>query len=162
MPILKVVTYPDRILIEKTSEIRIVRKQVKSLIANMIETMYAQEGVGIAANQVGVSKRIFIASPSGKRGDAMVFINPVILKHAGVQVGPEGCLSVPSVALEIRRAKYIAYEALNEAGELISGQASDFLARIIQHEIDHLNGKLIIDCVDFDQRQTALSVYNRL
>ena len=159
---LKVMTYPNPILAKRAETVREVNSQILALIRSMIETMYAESGVGIAAPQIGISKRIFIASPNAKEGEEMAFINPVIFKATGEQIGLEGCLSLPDVSGEVRRAKTIEFEYLDTGGKKRQGKATDFLARIFQHELDHLDGKLLIDRIDFDQRQEILSNYQRL
>ena len=162
MAILKVVVYPNPVLSKKALPVTEIAEEERALIRNMIKTMYAESGVGIAAPQVGISKRIFIASPNAKPGEEKVFINPVIFKTVGEQVGLEGCLSLPDVSGEVRRAKKIEFEYLDLDGKKKQGEACDFMARIFQHELDHLDGKLLIDRVDFDQRQEILSSYQRL
>ena len=159
---LKVVVYPNPILTKKAELVRKIGENEKRLIRQMIQTMHDEGGVGIAAPQVGVSKRIFIASPETKNGTEMVFINPVIFKSSGDQIDLEGCLSLPGISGEVRRFKKIEFEYMNEGGKVVQGKALDFLARIFQHELDHLDGKLLIDRVDFDQRQALLSEYQRL
>ena len=159
---LRVTHYPEKVLAVRTAPVSSVGPGERRLIQDMIDTMRAEGGVGLAANQIGVPKRIFVISQSGKPGDERVFVNPVIRRKSGTQIGGEGCLSVPDVALKVRRARHVEYEALNQKGELVRGKADDFLARIIQHEMDHLDGKLIIDRVDFDARQKALSQYESL
>lgn len=159
---LKVVVFPNPILTKKASPVSKIGPAEKTLIEQMIHTMYEEGGVGLAAPQVGVSKRIFIASPDGRRGEEMVFVNPVILSSAGEQTGPEGCLSLPGIASEVCRAKILEFECLDRNGKYIRGSATDFLARIIQHELDHLDGKLLLDRVDFNQRQELLDHYQRL
>lgn len=162
MATLKVVTYPNPILAKKAESVLEVNPQIVTLIRNMIQTMHAEGGVGIAAPQVGVLKRIFIANPNATPGEEVAFINPVIFKATGEQIGLEGCLSLPDVSGEVRRAKTIEFEFLDLNGKKKQGKATDFLARIFQHELDHLDGKLLIDRVDFDQRQEILSSYQRL
>ncbi len=157
-----VVTYPNEILAKKAVVVKEIGRSELDLIRGMIDAMYREKGVGIAAPQIGVSKRIFIASENAKPGEEVVFINPVIFKLTGEQTGPEGCLSLPGVYGEIRRAKQIEFEHLDQNGKKVQSEASDFLARIIQHEIDHLDGRLLIDRVDFDRRQELLSTYRRL
>jgi len=159
MAILKVLTYPNPILQKKAETVQKIGPAEQRLIQDMIETMYTDDGVGLAAPQVGVSKRIFVASPTAKPGEEMVFINLKILESSGTQIGPEGCLSLPGISGQVQRAKKIKYEAMDKNGKWIAGEASDFLARIIQHELDHLDGKLLIDRVDFLQRQEILSEY---
>ena len=162
MATLKVVVYPSPVLTKKAEPVTHIGVTERTLIRNMVQTMYAEGGVGIAAPQVGVSKRIFVASPNAKPGEEEVFINPVVFKSSGEQVGFEGCLSLPEISGEIRRAKYVEFEYLNLDGKKKQGKVSDFMARIFQHELDHLDGKLLIDRVDFDQRQEILSSYQRL
>ncbi len=162
MKICKIVTYPNPILTKKSEPVKFVGTFEVDLIQKMIQAMYREGGVGIAAPQVGVSTRIFIASPNAKPGEEMIFINPVIFKQTGEQIGVEGCLSLPGVSGEVRRAKRIEFECMDQDGKLIQGIADDFLARIIQHELDHLDGKLLIDRVDFDQRLELLNSYQRL
>ena len=159
---LKIVIYPNPILTRKAAPVSEIGPSERALIKNMIETMYAESGVGIAAPQVGVSKRIFIASPDARPGEEIVFINPVIHQSFGTQIGLEGCLSLPDISGEIKRAQKIEYEYRDEAGKRTQATAFDFLARIIQHELDHLDGKLLVDRVDFDRRQELLSSYQRL
>ena len=156
---MKVVLYPHAVLCKPSAQVRKIGNADRQLIQQMTETMYASEGVGIAAPQVGVSKRIFIASPQGKRGGEKVFVNLRILKQEGEQTGMEGCLSLPGIGAEVTRAKSVVFEAMDEEGRRFEGRAENFLARIIQHELDHLEGKLIIDRVDLDQRQALLSEY---
>ncbi len=160
--ILKVLTYPNPILREKAHPIDVIGTTETNLIRKMIQTMHAEGGVGIAALQVGVLKRILIANPEAQPGEEIVLINPVVTKASGEQVGPEGCLSLPGISGNVRRAKKIEYTYLNIEGKLEEALAADFLARVIQHELDHLDGKLLIDRVDFDQRQALLSAYQRL
>lgn len=159
MSILKVLTYPNPILKKKAEPVASIGPAEKRLIRDLIETMYTDDGVGLAAPQVGISKRIFVSSPNGKPGEEMVFVNPKILESSGIQIGPEGCLSLPGISGQVQRAKKIKYETMAEDGSLITAEASDFLARVIQHELDHLDGKLLIDRVDFSQRQEILSEY---
>ena len=159
MAILKVLTYPNPLLQKKATRVETVSSTEKQLIRDMIETMYTDDGVGLAAPQVGVSKRIFIASPNATPGEEMVFINLRILESSGTQIGPEGCLSLPGISGQVQRAKKIKYETMTENGKIVLGEATDFLARIIQHELDHLDGKLLIDRVDFSKRQEILSEY---
>ena len=160
--LLKILTYPDPVLRKKSSPVATIGKGEHELIRAMIATMYVEEGVGIAAPQVGVLQRILIASPDAHPGEEIVLINPVIVETFGEQVASEGCLSLPGISGEVRRAKKIEYTYLDFDGKELKGQASDFLSRIIQHELDHLDGKLLIDRVDFDQRQALLSTYQRL
>jgi len=138
--------YPDPILRKKSEEVKEINEEVRRLIRDMFEIMYKNQGVGLAAPQIGVLKRIAVVDiGSGPQ----VFLNPKILKKKGKEISEEGCLSVPGVFLRIKRAKEIEVEALNEEGESFRLRATDLLSRCLQQEIDHLNGILIIDRVSF-------------
>jgi len=162
MSILKIKTYPDPILKKKAATVTQFGPEEQKLFDNMIETMYEEDGVGLAAPQVGVSKRIFIASPTMTQGEEYVFVNPEIIEVRGRELGLEGCLSLPGISGEIPRAKVIRFKALDRSGKPVEMEIKDFFARIIQHELDHLNGILLIDRVDFDKRQELLASYQRL
>lgn len=134
---------------KKAEEIKKITPEIKELVKDMIETLLKgeQEGVGLAAPQVGVSKRIFIARTEN---GLAIFINPKIIKKSrGIQTLEEGCLSLPGIYLKIKRAKLLELEALDIAGKKINIKAEGFFARILQHEMDHLDGVLIIDRVNF-------------
>ena len=163
MGVLKVIEYPNPILSKKAEPVRKLGKEDLHLVEDMIDTMYEEDGVGIAAPQVNISKRIIIVSPQAKAGEEQAYINPEIIEVSQeAELGLEGCLSVPGISCEIWRSKRVKMRALNSNGEKIVLEFQDFPARVIQHEIDHLNGILIIDRVDFNQRQTLLSGYQRL
>ena len=133
------------------------------LIKDMIDTMYQEDGVGLAAPQVGVSKRIIVVSPNARRGEERVYINPEIIESSPEkEIGLEGCLSLPGISCEVQRSKKIKFKALDLNGVEQAEELLNFPARVIQHEIDHLNGVLIIDRVDFNQRQSLLGTYRRL
>lgn len=156
MSILRVETYPSEILRKVAKPVDEVTPNLVQLIQDMIETMYKEEGVGLAAPQIGVSKRIIIASPQAKPGTEKVYLNPEITKKEGETLGLEGCLSLPGIAAEVNRATKITFTALDLQGNKITVKAEDFFARIIQHEIDHLDGKLFIDHVAFSERKELL------
>ena len=142
--------YPDPILRKKSEEVRELTTEIKTVIREMLKIMIKNQGIGISAPQIGILKRIIaINTKSGPE----VFINPKIRKiskKAGIM--EEGCLSFPGLRLKIKRAKEIEIESLNEAGEKIQNRAEWILSRVFQHEIDHLNGILLIDRVSFWQR----------
>jgi len=150
MAILKIKKYPDPILRKKSEKAEKITPEIKKLIEDMIETMEENDGVGLAAPQVGVSKRVIIVeTEKGPEG----FINPKILKKTKeTEIDWEGCLSIPGVFLKIKRWKGIEVEALNQRGEKVLVKAVGLVARIFQDEIDHLNGILIIDRVGFWQK----------
>ena len=162
MALLKVKTYPDPLLKKKTEPLTQFGPEEQKLFDDMIETMVAEDGVGLAAPQVGISKRILIASPTMTRGEEYVFVNPEVFEARGRELGLEGCLSLPGISGEITRAKAIRFRALDRRGRPLEMEVKDFFARIIQHEVDHLNGILLIDRVDFDRRQELLAAYQRL
>jgi len=154
---LEVRTYPDPVLTQVSLEVERLTAEDKKFIADLIDVMYEDEGVGIAASQVGVLKRIIVVSPQAKRGTEKVYINPQILSQEGEELGLEGCLSVPGISAEVKRAKKIKVKAQDVKGKTLELMAEDFEARIFQHEIDHLNGKLFIDRLGLKQRQTLVS-----
>ena len=160
---LKVLQYPDPILSKKAETIGKLSDKDLRVIQEMIEIMYEEDGVGLAAPQVGFSKRIIVVSPRAVRGEEQVYINPEIIHFSDQQeTGLEGCLSVPNVSCEVRRAKKITLKASNLEGKPLLEELQNFAARVVQHEVDHLNGILLIDRVDFNQRQALLGSYQRL
>lgn len=162
MALLKVVEYPHPVLQQKALPLHDFGPEMQTFFDDMIDTMYVEDGVGLAAPQVGVSKRILVASPSMKKGEEYVIVNPEIYASAGREAGVEGCLSLPGITGEVMRAKKIRVRFQDRFGKAHDIEAKDFFARIIQHEIDHLDGKLLIDRVDFHQRQELLAQYQRL
>jgi peptide deformylase len=149
--ILEIKKYPASVLKEKAKEVERVEEDIKELSQNMIETMLEKGGVGLAANQVGVLKRIIVVQT--ERGPE-VFINPQIIRTSKEKnKDKEGCLSLPrDIYLEIKRSNWVEIEALNLEGKKINKKYEGFVSRIFQHEIDHLNGILIIDRVGFWQK----------
>lgn len=155
MPTLKIRKYPDPVLRKKAAAVKEVTDAERRLVEEMIETMKASDGVGLAANQVGVPKRVFVFNPSpeGWRADAM--INPVILKRRGSECKEEGCLSLPGVNGVVRRSTYIVVEGLDIKGKPVCYEAKGLLARVFQHEIDHLDGIVFIDRLNPIKRMMA-------
>jgi peptide deformylase len=147
MAILEIKEYPDPILKQKAKPVEHIDDSIRRLLDDMVETMYAAPGVGLAAPQVGVSLRVIVvdASPKDEGAKLMKLINPVITHSEGSISDEEGCLSIPEISGEVVRAKKISVEALDENGKPVSFTTDTFLARVIQHEIDHLNGILFID-----------------
>ncbi len=151
MAILRIRLYGDPILRAPTKPVDEVTDETRKLIQDMMETMRKADGVGLAAPQVGVSKSIIVARnpenaslPTGQAGE-IALINPEILESEGEIVAEEGCLSFPKITSEVRRTRRIIVEGLNPQGEKIRVEEVDLMARIIQHEIDHLKGILFID-----------------
>lgn len=149
MAIRTILHYPDPRLREKAKAIEAVNDDIRTLVEDMAETMYAAPGVGLAAPQVGVLHRLFIIdiASEDEPSDLRVFINPEIIKKAGTLTWDEGCLSFPGITEEIERAAVVTVRALDEKGKEFELTAEDLLAVAIQHENDHLDGKLMIDHV---------------
>jgi len=126
---------------------------VRQLAADLLETMYAAKGVGLAATQVDVHRRVIVLDVSEERNQPMVFINPELLKAEGRGPGEEGCLSVPDVFEKVQRATHIRVRALGRDGEPFEMDADGLLAVCIQHEMDHLEGKLFVDYLSELKRQ---------
>ncbi len=145
MAVLPVVKFPNPVLKTRAQEIRQITEVEKRLVRDMIETMYAENGVGLAANQVGILKQIFVASADQIRGKELVFLNPVIVKKEGSIKEFEGCLSVPEFYEPVKRAKKVWMRAMTLEGKNVEVKGEGLLSRIFQHEIDHLNGILFID-----------------
>lgn len=149
MAILRIVKYPDPVLSARTQEVGKITDGDRKLVRDMIDTMYAESGVGLAANQVGVSKRLFVASADQVRGQELVFFNPVIVRSKGVIKEFEGCLSVPEFYEPVKRAKRVWMRATTLEGKEVEVTGEGLLSRIFQHEVDHLNGILFIDRLGF-------------
>jgi peptide deformylase len=145
MPILKIRKYPDPVLKRKAAAVKEVSDTERRLIGDMIETMKVSDGVGLAATQVGVPKRVIVFNPSAEGWRADALINPVIIKKRGNESKEEGCLSLPGVNGLVRRCTYLVVEGLDIKGKPVCYEAKGLLARIFQHEIDHLDGILFID-----------------
>ena len=143
MALLKVREIGDPVLRSKAKEIDEVNKKTNDLIDNMFETMYEEDGVGLAAPQVGMLKRIAVVDI--REGNKVVLINPEIIEEEGKAIMEEGCLSIPGETGDVIRAEKIKVRSLDREGSQIEFEAEGFEARAIQHEIDHLNGVLFVD-----------------
>jgi len=142
---LKILEFPDPRLRTKASPVAEVDDDLRELIGNLFETMYDAPGIGLAATQVDVHRRLLVADVSADKDEPYVLINPEILEKDGVIVTDEGCLSVPGFYEEVERAEHIKVRFLDRDGDDIELDAHGMLAVCIQHEIDHLNGKLFVD-----------------
>ena len=142
---LKVIFYGDPRLREICTPVEEVDDAVRALVERMFELMFEGRGVGLAAPQVGVTVRIFVASPTFEEDDRHAFINPEIIASEGWQEGDEGCLSFPGISCNIKRRKIVTVRALNLDGDVFEETGEDLAARIFQHEIDHLDGRLLVD-----------------
>jgi peptide deformylase len=145
-------TFGDPVLNQVTTDIEEIDAKVAALAASMIETMYKAPGVGLAANQIGVQKRLFVYDA----GDGpFVVVNPQIVETSGEWAFEEGCLSVPGLSWEIVRANAVHLVGRDLDGNEVDVEAEEYLGRIFQHEVDHLNGFLLIDRLDDEQRKAA-------
>ena len=151
MAIRKIRLDKDPILRKISREVEVVDDYIKQLILDMFETMKANNGIGLAAPQVGVLRRVIVIDITGienEKEEKYALINPVIKKASGEQCADEGCLSFPNLFGKVKRPMYVTVEALNENGEKVTINAEGLLAQAIAHEIDHLNGILFIDLVE--------------
>ena len=145
MALLPILRYPDPRLHKVAANVVRVDDTIRKLIKDMADTMHAAPGVGLAATQVDVHKRIIVIDTSETRDQLHVFINPEIVSASGEADCEEGCLSVPGVYEKVRRAQCVTVRALNAAGEPYTLRAEDLLAVCIQHEMDHLEGKVFVE-----------------
>ena len=145
MALLPILRYPDSRLHTVAAPVARVDDQIRKLVADMAETMYEAPGIGLAATQVDVHKRIVVIDVSEDKSGLMALINPEILERSGEQVCEEGCLSVPGIYEKVSRAERVKVRALNEKGESFEFEADGLLAVCIQHEIDHLDGKVFVE-----------------
>lgn len=145
MTILKILQYPDERLHTVAAPVAHVTNKIRLLIQDMAETMYAAPGIGLAATQVDVHERIIVIDVSEKRDQLLVLINPEIIASHGVSDYEEGCLSVPGIYGKVQRAESVTVRALNAQGESHVVDASGLLAVCIQHEMDHLVGKVFVE-----------------
>ena len=153
MALLKILEYPDPRLRIKAEPVAAVTDDIRQLAADMLETMYAAPGVGLAATQVDRHVRLIVVDVSETRDQPHVLINPEILTRDGKAVGDEGCLSVPGVTEGVERAERIRVRALDTRGQPVEFEADGLLAVCIQHELDHLVGKLFVDYLSELKRQ---------
>lgn len=150
---LEVLRFPDERLRTIAKEVADVDDQVRQIVKDMLETMYDENGIGLAATQVNIHQRIVVIDVSEERNEPLVLINPQIIKKDGATISEEGCLSVPNSYAKVDRAETVTVAALNESGEEFVLDADELLAICIQHELDHLQGKLFIDYLSPLKRQ---------
>jgi peptide deformylase len=153
-----ILTYGHPVLRQVTRPVQNLNGDLPQLIEDMVETMNAAPGVGLAANQVGSQQRVFVANPSEDHdpGKLLVVINPALVETQGELVSEEGCLSIPEFRDEVRRARRVLVTGLDRNGRPIQIEGEDLLARIFQHEIDHLNGVLFVDRLSPAKRDILL------
>ena len=153
MSILTILEFPDERLRKKAAVVDKIDNATRKLVDDMLETMYAAKGVGLAATQINVHQRIIVIDISEEKNAPLCLINPQIIEKDGVKESEEGCLSVPSFYEKINRAEHIKVQALDRDGKLFDLEARELLAVCIQHEMDHLEGKLFVDYLSPLKRQ---------
>jgi peptide deformylase len=157
---LEVVLYPHPTLRYHSKVIQRVDAELVRAVHEMFELMYATKGIGLAANQVDMPLRLFIANPAGEKGDGeeLVFLNPVLSSPKGSEEAEEGCLSFPEMYGQVKRPKQITVNAYNLKGEEIEARVDGMLARVVQHETDHLDGVLFTDRMSATAKAQVLPV----
>ncbi len=155
MALLEILTFPNEVLRQKAEPVAVVNDEIRQLIDDMAETMYNAPGVGLAANQVGVLKRVVVIDTdySDSKPNLLALVNPEILATEGKVVSEEGCLSLPDIREEVERAEKVVVRALDRNGEPFELHADDLLATAIQHEVDHLEGMVLLDRLSFLKRR---------
>lgn len=153
MAILEILEYPDPLLRRQAQRVKTVDREIQDLVSDMFETMYAAPGIGLAANQVNALKRVIVLDVSQHNDQPLCLINPVLMSSSGTQKIEEGCLSVPGVYANVERASEIQIKALDRDGQSFDLNADGLLAVCIQHEMDHLVGKLFVDYLSPLKRQ---------
>jgi len=142
---LKIILYPDPRLKKMTQPVTHFDAGLRDLVVGMLRLMRDAKGVGLAAPQVGKNMRLFVMNPTGEAGDDRVYINPVLTEGDGQDEAEEGCLSLPDIHVKVVRNKFMKMQARDLEGNAIEETASGFIARVWQHEFDHLNGILLTD-----------------
>lgn len=145
MALLDILTYPDPRLYRVADPVKVIDGKIKKLVDDMSQTMYAAPGIGLAATQVNENKQIIVLDVSEGQDQLHVFINPEVLRREGAAVNEEGCLSVPGVYDKVERPESVIVTALDREGKRFTINASGLLAVCIQHEMDHLLGKVFVD-----------------
>ena len=159
MAILEIKKYGDPVLREKSQPVEQITPEILSLITDMIETMYFALGIGLAAPQVGVLKRIIVVE--GEEEGAIALINPKIVKQEGKVIAEEGCLSFPDLYAEVQRFLRVTVKALDPQGKEVEITRENLVARALQHEIDHLEGILFVDKIGRAKRQMLLEKWSK-
>ena len=153
MALLNILEFPDERLRTKAVAVKNVDDSVRQIVDDMFETMYEASGVGLAATQVDIHRRIIVMDVSEEKDSPLCLINPEIIKKEGVEESEEGCLSVPGFFEKVTRAENIRISALDRSGDVFDMDAEGLLAVCIQHEMDHLKGKLFVDYLSALKRQ---------
>jgi peptide deformylase len=160
----EVVKYPDPVLAKRGEPVTVFDAALRKLVAEMFESMYAAQGIGLAAPQISISQRITVIDVSFKKNpeEKLVLINPEVVSKEGKQVEEEGCLSLPDIREKVQRAAKVKVKAQNEHGEWFEVEGEELLARALQHEIDHLDGVLFIDRISRLKRELVLRKIKKL
>ena len=155
MAVLKILIFPDQRLRTVAKEVLVIDDEIKTLVSNLLETMYEGNGIGLSATQVNIHKRILVVDVTDEKDSPLVLINPKIkVLNKEEKIYSEGCLSVPGFFEEVSRPSEINITALNIEGERFTIMATDLLAVAVQHEMDHLDGKIFVDFLSNLKRQT--------
>ncbi len=164
MAILEIRKYPDEVLKKRAAEITKVDSHIQKLIDDMIETMYSAKGVGLAAPQVGVSQRLIVVDTSLREKDnsLIVLINPQIVAQEGEILSEEGCLSLPGFITRLKRSEKVLVKGIDRLGKEVLIEADGLLGRALQHEIDHLDGLLLIDRISPLKRELFRKKYQKI
>jgi peptide deformylase len=142
---MRIVTYPAPVLRRRAADVDEINPPLRDTVGRMADTMYDHHGVGLAAPQVGLARRVIVVNPTGEPDGLRVLVNPVIVERRGAMEGEEGCLSFPQIYGVVQRSSYIKVRAYDLEGNDVEITATDFFARVLQHEIDHVDGMLFID-----------------
>ena len=153
LTILTILEFPDERLRKVAAEVKTVDSNIRKLVDDMLETMYHEKGVGLAATQVNVHQRVIVMDVSENKDQPLCLINPEIIEKYGTKEREEGCLSVPTFFEKITRVERVKVKALDRNGETFEFEATDLLAVCVQHEMDHLQGKLFVDYISALKRQ---------
>ncbi len=159
---MQIVTYPDSRLRQKTEKITKIDGRLRELIDEMFQAMRDDHGVGLAAPQVGIGKRLVVMNVTGNPADDMVLINPRIVSREGSETDLEGCLSIPGISANVERAATVVVKFLDQGGRSVEMRGSGLLARAFQHEIDHLDGVLFIDRLTDEERSRHAEAIRQL
>jgi len=160
----EIVKYPDPVLAKPGVPVTVFDDALRQLVAEMFESMYVAQGIGLAAPQIALSKRLTVIDISFKKNpkDKLVLINPKVIERRGKQLEEEGCLSLPDIRLKVARDAWVKVRAQNERGEWFETEGEELLARAMLHEIDHLDGVLFIDRVSRLKRELVLRKIKKL
>jgi len=161
MPLLNILRFPDKRLRTKAVPVEKVTDGIREFLDDMLETMYDAPGIGLAATQVNVHQQIVVIDVSEEKDQPYCFINPVITKSDGEEISEEGCLSVPEYYAEVKRADKITVEALDRDGKKFELEAEGLLAVCIQHELDHLKGKLFVDYLSLLKQKRLIKKFEK-